>query len=65
MKTSCISHPEKQALILAREWQIKFCDGDLCAAALMSYFEYWHNIQLAMQEKNYQANNIAEAHGQA
>lgn len=63
MKTSCINHPEKQSLILAREWQIKFCDGDLCAAVLMSYFEYWHNIKLAMQEKNHQANNIAEAHG--
>lgn len=63
MKTSCISHPEKESLLLIRAWQIKFCDGNACAAALLSYFEYWHAIKLEMTAKNRKSNDIAETHG--
>lgn len=63
MKTSCIAHPPKEPLIIIRQWQVKFCKGDKCAAALMSFLEYWHNIKLEQSVKSKQANNTAEIHG--
>ena len=51
MKTSCIRHPERENLIIVRKWQVVFCEGDTCAAALISFFEYWHNIKLEQYEK--------------
>jgi hypothetical protein len=46
MKPSCIHHPEHEPLVILRRWQVDFCDGDHCAAALLSHLEYWHNIKL-------------------
>jgi len=63
MKTTCINHPTQERILLIRQWQIEFCDGNHCAAALLNFFEYWHNIKLEMSEKNRQANRISEAHG--
>jgi len=63
MKTSCITHPEKEPLIIIRKWQIKFCENNRCAAALLSFFEYWHNIKLEIKEKNERTNKIAKQHG--
>ena len=63
MKTSCITHPANEPLIIIRQWQVEFCNGNHCAAALLSFFEYWHNIKLEMAEKNRQANAVAEKHG--
>ncbi|MFY9225253.1 MAG: hypothetical protein WAQ98_21445 [Blastocatellia bacterium] len=63
MNSSCISHPEREKLVMIRQWQMEFCEGNSCAAALMSFFEYWHNIKLDQSEKNTQFNNVAELHG--
>lgn len=63
MNSSCISHPEREKLVIIRQWQIEFCEGNSCAAALMSFFEYWHNVKLDQSEKNAQFNNVAELHG--
>lgn len=63
MKSSCVRHPESELLIIIRKWQMEFCDGDRVSAALLSFFEYWHNIKLSMVFKNSQANNTAEKHG--
>ena len=63
MKSSCIAHPPNETLFIVREWQMAFCEGNECAAKLMSFFEYWHNIKLDMREKNKQANDTAEKHG--
>jgi hypothetical protein len=35
----------------------------MCAAALMSFFEYWHNIKLEMSQRNKVSNDIANRHG--
>jgi hypothetical protein len=51
MRSSCIRHLENEPLIVIRRWQIEACDGDACAAALLSFFEYWHNIKLALRER--------------
>lgn len=63
MESSCIDHPAKEPLIIVRQWQLVACDGDRTAAALMSFFEYWHNVKLdhARQAKVY--NRTAEKHG--
>ena len=46
-----------------RKWQVEACDGERCAALLLSFFEYWHNIKLALREKAIAANDVAENHG--
>ena len=63
MKSSCINHPEREALIIIRKWQVDVCGGNHCAAALLSFFEYWHNWKLDMQSKASHANRVAKAHG--
>lgn len=44
MKTSCVAHPENEPLIIVRRWQVQACDGDFCAAELLSFFEQKHDI---------------------
>lgn len=63
MKTSCIRHPENERLIMARTWQVAFCENDICASLLLNFFEYWHNIKLEQKYKSSRANDIAENHG--
>lgn len=53
--TSCIPHPAGDPIIVIRRWMVEACKGDACAAALLSFFEYWHNIkieQIAQEAKN-------------
>ena len=62
-RTSCISHPSGSRFIKIHDWQLMLCEGNTVAAALLSFFEYWHNVKLAMQPKNFCSNDIAEGHG--
>lgn len=64
MKTSCISHPQNEPMIIIRQWQVEYCRGNRCAAALLSFFEYWHSVRLTVSDKARQANVIAEKHGE-
>ena len=64
MKSSIINHPENEPLIIIRRWQLVFCNGNEVAAALMSYFEYWHNIKLDIRSQNEKANEVATNHGE-
>ena len=57
MKTSCIQHPPNEPLIVIHQWQLVFCEGDAATAALLSYFEYWHNVKLEIQA-NAKANEM-------
>lgn len=63
MRLGSIRHPEKEPLIKIHRWQIEICDGDVTAAALLSFFEYWHDIKEEFQVKAKRANDIAEIHG--
>ena len=60
MKTSCIAHPPNNPLIMIRQWQIEFCDGDHCAAALLSVFEFFHNMRLGSAARAEAMNDVAE-----
>jgi hypothetical protein len=64
MKQSCIQHPPKDRMILIREWQMRACDNNACAAALLSFFEYWHNIKLEQAKQAQLANKVARQHGE-
>jgi hypothetical protein len=48
---SCINHPEQEMLLILREWQIDYCEGNHIAAALLSILEYWHNIKYRKQQQ--------------
>jgi hypothetical protein len=64
MKSSCIAHPEREPLVIIRKWQVEFCDGNQCAAAVMAYFEYWHNWKLDSDEYSKKSNDVSELHGE-
>lgn len=51
-------------MLVIRAWQVKACDGDHCAAALLSFFEYWHNVKAESADKAEQANEVAEKAGE-
>lgn len=64
MKSSCISYPEDEPLVLIRTSQLSLCGGNHCAAALLSFFEYWHNMKLGHQQQAEHLNRVAEMHGE-
>lgn len=64
MKSSCIKHPPDEPLIIIRQWQREYCDNNNVAAALLSFFEYWHNIKIEISRKNKRINAIASNHGE-
>lgn len=64
MRTSCISWPERERLIVIRQSQLPLCDGNHCAAALLSFFEHGHNYKLEQREQAEHANRVARQHGE-
>lgn len=65
MKTSCVTHPANERLVIIRKWQVEFCEGNQCAAALLSFFEYWHSWKIETDRYNHKSNNVAEMHGES
>lgn len=61
--SSCIRHPEKTRYIQVYDWQIQFCQGNHCAAILLSFFINWHDWKLRHDQYYKRANDIAEMHG--
>jgi len=41
---SCINHPTNEPILVLYKWQVDFCEGDRCAAALLSFFENQWNM---------------------
>lgn len=63
MRNSCVSRPAKRRLIIINEADLEFTGGNVCAAALISFFEYWHNIKLEASRKAQEENDVRESHG--
>ena len=63
MLPECINHPANEPIIKIHAWQLKACDGNTCASALLSFFEYWHRIRIQQSAKARYQNKIAIAHG--
>ena len=59
-QTSCIRHPENARFLKIYQWQLDFCDGNACAAALMSYFEFCHNGKLQQLQQSKTLNDELE-----
>lgn len=62
MKSGCISHPAGESIVLIRQWQID-AFGCKVVAALLSYFEYWHDIKARSVRGARHLNDVAERHG--
>ena len=62
--TSCICHPPGAHYLKLYEWQIEFCEGNQCAAALLSYFEYCHNWKLQQLQQAKAHNDALEKAGE-
>ena len=62
---SCIRQAQNNRYIQVCEWQIQFCQGNHCAAFVLSHFIAWHNWKLNHDEHYQRVNNIAELHGDA
>ncbi len=63
MRNTCIQHPVNDLLLIIRHWQLELCEGNHCAAALLSFFEYWHNIRLDMSQRAGSVNAAARQQG--
>jgi hypothetical protein len=59
-QTSCIRHPANARFLKIYQWQLDFCDGNACAAALMSYFEFCHNGKLQQLRQSKTLNDALE-----
>ena len=62
MKSSCMTHPEYEPLVIIRKSPVEFCEGNQCAAAVLSFLEYWHNRKLSSDSHNKKSNDISEKH---
>ena len=62
MKTSCIQHPADEPLIVLHQWQSDAFE-DALTGALLSYFEYWHNIKTGMLGQAEHFNKMAQLNG--
>lgn len=62
-KTSCISHPPAQSIVVIREDYLRIADGNHCAAALLNIFEYWTNIKAGQRDQAVIENQIAAVGG--
>jgi len=60
---SCIENPSNEPILLLRRWQIEFCEGNNCAAAVLSFLIYFHDVKSELLKKNRKANDIAVSHG--
>lgn len=49
-KTSCIERMPNETYITLRQSYINICGGNICAAALLDYYEYRHNNQIRFVE---------------
>jgi hypothetical protein len=65
MRNSCVQRPADRPLIIIHSEDLEFTGNDHCAAALISFFEYWHNFRIRQREKAIEENDIREAHGDA
>jgi transcription initiation factor IIE alpha subunit len=51
MKSTCINHPIKEPINIYRKWQLVACGGNIPAAIMLNFFEYWHNVKLEILER--------------
>ena len=63
MKSHSVNHPAHQPLIIIRQWQLEYCasrKNPKVGAALISYFEYWHDIKLSIKEEKIRQKTVLQ-----
>jgi len=63
MRPACVTWPEDGPILIIRQSAVDMCDGNHCAAALLSFFAYWHGIKVEQAGKAVIENQVAVAHG--
>ncbi len=61
-RDSIIKHPPLPYVVIRPEY-LAICGGNYCAAAILSFFEHWHNVKLEHREQAAKKNEIARDHG--
>jgi hypothetical protein len=64
MKSPCVAYPRDEPVVLIRASQVRICEGNHCAAALLSYFGYWHTTRAGNAKQAEHANKMAALHGE-
>jgi len=64
MKTSCFLTPQGNQFLTVWKWQIEACEGNHCAAHLLSVFGGWHDHKIATSEQNERMNSVRARHGE-
>lgn len=62
LKTSCVKRVSNDTFIVIRAAYISICKGNVTAAALIAYFENWHNSRLEQREVARHENRVAVRH---
>ena len=67
-RSSCISEPENEPLIVVKKWMADITleengKANNCAAGLVAFFKYFHEVKIEIVAKNMTANDVAEKHG--
>lgn len=57
-RESCVKHPARNPTVVLRDDYLRLCDGDYCAAMVLSQHEHWHNVKL---DSRHQANEQNQA----
>ncbi len=63
MRSKCLESVPKEPIAMTHKWQVTFCDGDFCAALLLNFFSYWHDIKCEQAGKATKINDVAQNHG--
>lgn len=63
MQTRCVVYPENERMVVIHASQLHLCDGDHCAAALLSFFGHGHSYKLENRKQAEHANRVARMHG--
>lgn len=64
MKSSCFLTPPGSQFLTVWKWQIEACDGNHCAAHLLSVLGGWHDHKVATSEQARRMNVIRKRHGE-
>ena len=59
IRESCIKHPARNPTVVLRADYLRLCDGDHCAAMILSQHEHWHNVRLENLQQAREHNKAA------
>lgn len=64
MRSKSITTPPHARMIMVEDWMLIACEMDACAAMLLSFMIYWHDVKLAQSEQATKENEIAQSYGE-